>query len=45
MTLRVVIAEDNKVYREGVRAVLELDGQVEVVAAVDRADELLARVD
>ena len=45
VTLRVVIAEDNKVYREGVRAVLELDGQVEVVAAVDRADELLARVD
>ena len=36
VTLRVVIAEDNKVYREGVRAVLEFGGEFEVVAAVDR---------
>ena len=42
VTLRVVIAEDNKVYREGVRAVLEFGGEFEVVAAVDRPDALLA---
>ena len=45
VTLRVVIAEDNKVYREGVRAVLEFGGEFEVVAAVDRPDALLERVD
>ena len=45
MTLRVVIAEDNKVYREGVRAVLEFGGEFEVVAAVDRPDLLLQQVD
>lgn len=45
MTLRVVIAEDNKVYREGVRAVLDDDGGFTVVGAVDRADELLRQVD
>ena len=45
MTLRVVIAEDNKVYREGVRAVLEFGGDFEVVAAVDRPEELLEQVD
>lgn len=45
MTLRVVIAEDNKVYREGVRAVLEFGGEFEVVAAADRPDELLRQVD
>ena len=42
VTLRVVIAEDNKVYREGVRAVLEFGGEFEVVAAVDRPEALLA---
>ena len=45
MTLRVVLAEDNKVYREGVRAVIELGGEFEVVGAVDRADALLECVD
>ena len=45
MTLRVVIAEDNKVYREGVRAVLEFGGEFEVVAAVDTPEALLADVD
>jgi DNA-binding NarL/FixJ family response regulator len=45
VTLRVIIAEDNKVYREGVRAVLEYGGELEVVAAVDGADELLRQVD
>ena len=45
MTLRVVLAEDNKVYREGVRAVIEFGGEFEVVGAVDRADALLECVD
>ena len=45
MTLRVVIAEDNKVYREGVRAVLEYGGDFEVVAAVDGPVDLLRHVD
>ncbi len=45
MTLRVVIAEDNKVYREGVRAILEYGGEFEVVAAVDRPDALIRHVD
>ena len=45
VTLRVVIAEDNKVYREGVRAVLEFGGEFEVVAAVDRPEALLEQVD
>jgi DNA-binding NarL/FixJ family response regulator len=41
----VVLAEDNKVYREGVRAVVEFGGEFEVVGAVDRADALLECVD
>jgi DNA-binding NarL/FixJ family response regulator len=45
VTLRVVLAEDNKVYREGVRAVIEFGGEFEVVGAVDRADALLECVD
>lgn len=45
MTLRVVIAEDNKVYRAGVRAVLDDDGGFTVVAAVADAHELLRQVD
>ena len=36
-----IIAEDNKVYREGVRAVPRYGGEFEVVAAVDGPDELL----
>jgi DNA-binding NarL/FixJ family response regulator len=45
VTLRVVLAEDNKVYREGVRAVIEFGDEFEVVGAVDRADALLECVD
>lgn len=43
--LRVVIAEDHYLMREGLRELLEGTGSVEVVAAVDRAPELLAVVD
>jgi DNA-binding NarL/FixJ family response regulator len=43
--LRVVVAEDNYLVREGTRGVLEVGGDVEVVAAVDDADQLLDAVD
>jgi DNA-binding NarL/FixJ family response regulator len=43
--LRVVIAEDNYLVREGTRRLLEDSGEVEVVAAVGAADELLDAVD
>ena len=42
--LRVVIAEDNYLVREGARRLLEHSGEVEVVAAVGVMDELLEAV-
>jgi DNA-binding NarL/FixJ family response regulator len=42
--LRVVVAEDNYLVREGVRRLLESTGEVEVVAAVGTAPELLRAV-
>ena len=42
--LRVAIAEDHYLVREGVRALLEDSGEVEVVAAVGTAIELLRAV-
>jgi PleD family two-component response regulator len=35
MKYRVLIADDHAIMREGVRALLQSDGSVEVVAAVD----------
>jgi DNA-binding NarL/FixJ family response regulator len=43
--LRIVLAEDNYLVREGTRRLLEASGQVEVVAAVSTAEELLDAVD
>lgn len=43
--LRVVIAEDHYLVREGTRELLEGTGSVQVVAAVATADELLDAVD
>jgi DNA-binding NarL/FixJ family response regulator len=43
--LRVVIAEDNYLVREGTRRVLEATGKVAVIAAVGTATELLDAVD
>jgi DNA-binding NarL/FixJ family response regulator len=43
--LRVVIAEDHYLVREGTRRLLEDSGEVEVVAAVGTATELLDAVD
>jgi len=42
--LRVVVAEDNYLVREGTRQVLEAGGDVEVVAAVGDAEQLLEAV-
>jgi len=44
-SVRVVIAEDNYLVREGTRRLLEDSGEVEVVAAVGSADELLDAID
>src|SRR6202022_540822 len=43
--LRVVIAENNYLVREGTRRLLEDSGEVDVVAAVGTAEELLDAVD
>ena len=43
--LRLVIAEDNFLVREGTRRLLEDSGEVEVLAGVSSADELLEAVD
>jgi DNA-binding NarL/FixJ family response regulator len=45
MTMRVVLAEDNYLVREGTRRLLEDSGEVTVVAAVGDAVELCAAVD
>jgi DNA-binding NarL/FixJ family response regulator len=44
-SLRVVIAEDHYLVREGTRQLLESSGQVEVVAAVENADTLVDAVE
>jgi DNA-binding NarL/FixJ family response regulator len=43
--VRLVLAEDNFLFREGTRRLLEDSGEVQVVAAVGDADELLQAVD
>ena len=43
--LRIVIAEDNYLVREGTRRLLEDSGQVDVLAAVGTPDELLDSVE
>ena len=45
MTLRVVLADDHYLLREGLRALLEDTGAVEVVAAVPDAAELIEAVE
>ena len=45
MTLRVVVADDHYLLREGLRALLTDGGEVEVCATVDSAPELVAAVD
>jgi DNA-binding NarL/FixJ family response regulator len=43
--IRVVLAEDSLIVREGVRRLLELDGEVEVVAGCGDLDALLEAVE
>ena len=43
--LRVVLAEDSYLVREGTRQLLESTGQIEVIAAVGTAEELLDAVE
>ncbi len=43
--MRVVIAEDHYLVREGTRSLLESSGEIEVVAAVEDAPSLLEAVD
>jgi DNA-binding NarL/FixJ family response regulator len=43
--VKVVIAEDHYLVREGARRLLESSGEVEVVAAVERTEALLEAVD
>src|SRR5215204_506209 len=43
-TLRVVIAEDNYLVREGLRRLLEDSGEIDVVASTGNATELLDAV-
>ena len=45
MPIRVVLAEDSLIVREGVRRLLELDGEVEVVAGCGDLDALLKAVE
>jgi DNA-binding NarL/FixJ family response regulator len=45
MTIRLVLAEDNFLLREGVRRMLESQPELEVVAACRDLDELLAAID
>ncbi|MDG6106092.1 response regulator transcription factor [Dactylosporangium aurantiacum] len=45
MTVRVVLAEDNLLAREGLRSILDRAPQLTVIAVVDAYDDLLAAVD
>jgi DNA-binding NarL/FixJ family response regulator len=45
MPIRVVLAEDSLIVREGVQRLLELDGEVEVVAGCGDLDALLEAVE
>ncbi|HZT17362.1 MAG TPA: response regulator transcription factor [Gaiellaceae bacterium] len=45
MTIRVVLADDHYLVREGVRRLLETDPEIEVAAACGDLDSLLATVD
>ena len=45
MTIRVVLAEDHYLVREGLRRLLETEPEIEVVAACEDLDSLLTAVD
>ncbi|NNL68450.1 MAG: response regulator transcription factor [Acidimicrobiia bacterium] len=45
MALRIVLAEDSYLMREGIGSLLELDDQLELVASCEDPDELMAAVE
>jgi two-component system NarL family response regulator len=45
MTIRVTIADDHALFREGLLSLLRLRGDVEVVAEIDRADDIAPSLD
>jgi DNA-binding NarL/FixJ family response regulator len=45
MVLRLVLAEDSFLMREGISALLALDDELELIAACESYDELLAAVE
>jgi DNA-binding NarL/FixJ family response regulator len=44
MATRLVLAEDNYLMREGIRSLLELDPELDLVASCENLDELIAAV-
>ncbi len=44
MAIRVVLADDHYLVREGVRSLLETEPEIEIVAVCDDLDSLLAAV-
>jgi AmiR/NasT family two-component response regulator len=44
-SIRVVLADDNLIVREGVRALLLVSGDIDVVGVAGDYDELVARAD
>lgn len=45
MSIRVVIADDHALFRQGLRSLLALRSEIEIVAEVDRVDDLLSILD
>lgn len=48
MTIRLAIADDHALFRQGIRSLLQLHDEVEIVAEIERADDLptaLAAID
>ena len=44
-TIRILLVDDQQVVREGLRRMLELESDMEVVGEVGEAKEVLARVE
>ncbi len=43
MTIRVLLADDHKIFREGLRSILELEDDIEIVAEASDGHEAVAR--
>ena len=42
--MKIILADDHRLFREGLRALLELDGGCQIISEVDNTDDLLADV-